>query len=431
MGWKDRMTLENHENSMRNSQNQYKLLENYKESLEQFGKLKSGHMAAKILLKIGDLYKDLNNHQDAMENYNLALKLNRDEKNIEGEALTLKSIGNLWNMGKEYSEARSFYQQSLRKYQMTGNSKMERKVSKLISNCYQAEGALEDAIKVLEDVNKQPLAPQQFFLNQFKIKVLTNKISNIKPTKIQSLMLLGYLLVLIAAEFVNNYYSTSGGIILQVLIIVSLIISSTLTKSHKFSYFLQSLILLPLIRIMGISIPVMEIEPLYWLVIMACPILVAVVILMRSQHIGIRLVGLNTQKLALQLSVGLTGLFFGLMEYLIIKPAAIIPKLDIMNFIFASLIVIISTGLLEELVFRGIIQRNAENIMGKIWGIIFVSILFTALNAGWNSTMEIIFIFGVSLFYGYIFQKTRSIVGISISHGLCNVVLFLFLPFII
>ena len=150
---------------------------------------------------------------------------------------------------------------------------------------------------------------------------------------------------------------------------------------------------------------------------------------MQSQCLSKKMVGLNTRNLPLQLLVGLTGLGFGFVEYLILQPAALVSNLSPVSVIFAGSIVMISTGLLEELVFRGIIQRNAENIMGKIWGIIFTSLLFVGFNISWNSSLDLIFIFGVSTCYGYIFQKTRSILGISISHGLCNVVLFIILPF--
>ena len=222
---------------------------------------------------------------------------------------------------------------------------------------------------------------------------------------------------------------TSWGIILHVILITALVINSTLTKSVKFSYLLQAMILLPLIRIMSLSIPVMELEPLYWLILMSVPVLVAVWMLMQSQCLSKKMVGLNTRNLPLQLLVGLTGLGFGFVEYLILQPAALVSNLSPVSVIFAGSIVMISTGLLEELVFRGIIQRNAENIMGKIWGIIFTSLLFVGFNISWNSPLDLIFIFGVSTCYGYIFQKTRSILGISISHGLCNVVLFIILPF--
>lgn len=418
-------------NDGNNDKNFYRLLENYNNLLEQFGKLKNGHMAAKVLIRIGDLYKDLMNHGKAMENYNLALKLFHDEDDTWGEAFTLESMGNLWKSAKVYSEARKFYQQSLENFQVIGNMEMEMNILNRISGCYLAEGSISDALDVHKKIDELPLDIAQFFINQVHIKRLLNEIEGILPTKAQSLTLICYILVLIFSELITTYYMTSWGIILDVILITCLVINSTLTKSVKFSYLLQAMTLLPLIRIMSLSIPVIELKPLYWLAIMSIPIFAAVWILMQSQCLSKKMVGFNTRNLPLQLLVGLTGLGFGFVEYLILRPTALIPDLSLVNVIFASLIVIISTGVLEELVFRGIIQRNAENIMGKIWGVIFTSLLFVGFNISWNSSPDLIFIFGISICYGYIFQKTRSILGISISHGLCNVLLFIILPFVL
>jgi membrane protease YdiL (CAAX protease family) len=171
---------------------------------------------------------------------------------------------------------------------------------------------------------------------------------------------------------------------------------------------------------------------------MAVPIIVAVVILIKNQNISRKKAGLIIGNLRLQLILGLSGIAFGIIEFLIIKPTALIPDLNpfipgsnLINIALASLIIIISTGFLEELIFRGIIQRLAEPIMGNALGIIFTSVLFNILNIGWNSPANVIFIFLVSLYYGYIFQKSGSIFGIGISHGLCNVVLYLMLPFLV
>lgn len=425
----DRSRINNGQKTVNTDKDSYELLESYNKLLEKFGNLKSGSMAARLLIKIGDIHKSLTDYGKARENYSLALKLFNDEEDIWGEAFTLRSIGNIWKMEKVYSEARKYYQESLKRFQKVGNLEMEKNILRLISGCYQAEGAIEDAIKIHTKISELPLNSAQFFINQINIKRLINEINNIRPTKTQSSILICYIVILIFSEVVTTYDMTSWGIGLQVLLITCLVINSTLTKSTKFSYLLQAMVLLPLIRIMSLSIPVIELEPLYWLALMAIPIMAAIWILMQSQHISREMAGLNAKNLPLQILVGLTGLGFGFVEYLIFQPTAFIPDLNPVNIVFASSIIIFSTGLLEELVFRGIIQRNAENIMGKIWGIIFTSVLFTGFNISWNSSMDIIFIFAVSTCYGYVFQKTRSILGISISHGLCNVLLFIILPF--
>lgn len=60
---------------------------------------------------------------------------------------------------------------------------------------------------------------------------------------------------------------------------------------------------------------------------------------------------------------------------------------------------------IEELAFRGFVQKGFENSFGKTYGLIIASILFGLLH-GLNSTRSIIPVTAVSLFLGYVWQKT-------------------------
>lgn len=418
-------------------------LEGYKKSLVCLFDIKNTKIAAKKLLEMGDEQKELGNHEEARKKYVVALEVYRDEKNILGEALALKSIGDLWKMENGYPKARKYYWQALNKANIVGNRYMETNILHCISCCYQSEGSIEEAAKVLNKINELNLdknqskhkQQQSVLLNSHKINKLKNEFYNISPTRYQALRLISYTLIMLFGEITSNYYSTTWGIIIDFLLIISLITNSISTKSVKFSYLLQALLLLPLIRIMG-SITVTGINPIYHMVILAVPIMAATAILIKNQNISRKKVGLTFENFPLQLIFGLSGIAFGVIEYLIIKPAVIMPDLNpfipsnLINMLLASLIIVISTGLLQGLIFRGIIQRLAEPIMGNAMGLVFASVLFTILSVGWNSPLNVAFVFLISLYYGYIFQKSGSILGIGISLGLCNVVFYLIMPFL-
>ena len=150
---------------------------------------------------------------------------------------------------------------------------------------------------------------------------------------------------------------------------------------------------------------------------------------MKIQGLTRKHVGLVWGNKKVQLLVGLTGIFLGTIEFIILQPKPLIATLTPVTLITASIILIISTGLAEELLFRGILQKNAENVYGMGMGLLYTALLFTALHIGWNSFYDLIFVFCVALFYGYTFQKTRSIVGVTLSHGISNTFLFLIIPF--
>lgn len=50
------------------------------------------------------------------------------------------------------------------------------------------------------------------------------------------------------------------------------------------------------------------------------------------------------------------------------------------------------------------------------------------LTIGYGSFTDFVFVLGVGMYFGYIVTRTRSILGVSVAHGLINVSLFLVLP---
>ena len=263
--------------------------------------------------------------------------------------------------------------------------------------------------------------------------VLSNIVDNqirFKSFKKEIIILVIYMLSIIAAEIVTAHYSVAYGLIMHTIILFALLINSSVTHSTKFAYLLRSMMILPMIRIIGLTIPLMQVSELYWFPVIAVPLFAASFVLIRSQRLTRKKVGLFLGKIPIQLTIALSGIILGFIEYLILKPQPLISSFNLEAVLVGALILIISTGFAEELLFRGILQKNAEKILGNLWGLLYVAILFTALHIGWNSTLDLLFVFGVALFYGYTFQKTGSIFGITLSHGISNSFLFLIMPFI-
>jgi len=233
-----------------------------------------------------------------------------------------------------------------------------------------------------------------------------------------------YLFGLITAEVLVAYSNLQAGLALEAIILFALLINSSLKTSYNFSVLLRSMMALPIIRIIGLSIPLMQTPPLYWFPIISIPLFAASYTIMRSQGLSLKNVGFIWGNIPVQLAIALTGVLLGTIEYLILQPEPLITTFNMRNLILASIILIISTGLAEEILFRGIIQKNSENVFGAFYGLLYISLLFTALHIGWNSFYDLIFVFLVAIFYGYAFQKTRSLLGITLSHGISNIFLF-------
>lgn len=93
-----------------------------------------------------------------------------------------------------------------------------------------------------------------------------------------------------------------------------------------------------------------------------------------------------------------------------------------------SLILLFFAGFTEELIFRGLLKSLAVKAFGALQGAAFAAVCFTVMHSTYNSVPEMSFVFLAALFYGIAYQKTGSICGMTLSHGLANIILFLLAP---
>lgn len=243
------------------------------------------------------------------------------------------------------------------------------------------------------------------------------------------IILLTYLIIITATEIIISYNSTETGFIIYLLLLIILLIHSSFANNKKQTLILRSILIIPVIRIINLSILNINLNPIYWFILIALTLFIALFTLIRTENLNKKDIGLTKGNIPVQIAIALTGIVIGIIEYQILKPNPLIPSLNIETLLIASIIIIIATGLAEELLFRGIIQKNATSILGSTNGIIYTSIFYTSLNIEWKILPYILLIFIISLFYSYLFEKTKSILGISLSHGIANVLLFIILPF--
>ena len=241
-----------------------------------------------------------------------------------------------------------------------------------------------------------------------------------------------YLLGIALAEWVTIEIGLMGGLVFHFIILFSLILHATFTTRHPHRKLYFSLSLAPLIRILSLSIPLAHFSPIYWYLIISVPMLAAAFTAIRILNFRPSEVGLSLQRSTLQVQVlvGLTGIGFGLLEYWILSPEPLIPALTWERILLPALIFLMATGFTEELVFRGVIQRSSLEVMGP-WGLVYTAAAFSVLHIGYFSWMHWGLVFLIGLFFGWVVKKTGSILGVSLSHGLTNIVLYLVIPFFV
>lgn len=243
-----------------------------------------------------------------------------------------------------------------------------------------------------------------------------------------------YLLGLIVAEILTTYVNKIWGLSIHTIILFILLVNAAMVESTDFSNLLRSMMPIPIIRIVGLSIPMMQIKPLYWFPIVAIPLFAASIVIMRRQNLTMKDVGMfmgdYRDNYRVQFFIALTGFITGIMEFFILRPDPLIPQFTPVLLLGGFIVLLLSTGLAEELLFRGILQNNAIKLIGAGWGLLYTSLVFCTMHIGWIYFADLVFVFSVALFYGFCLIKTKSIIGITMAHGISNSMLFLVMPFV-
>ena len=245
----------------------------------------------------------------------------------------------------------------------------------------------------------------------------------------------GYLLLITFSEIVTVWIVPQatalifGLLQLQFMLMLFLISLHTAVRWHTNERnVLLSLAIVPIIRLISLSLPLANIPLIYWYFIISIPIFIAAFMMVRQLGYSWDDIGINGRYLLWQIPIALSGFVIGYLEFLILEPRSLIQTFSWVQFVLAGLILLISTGFLEELIFRRIMQINAVERFGRGFGIIYVAAIFGVMHIGYNSFIDVLFVFIAGLYLGWVVDITNSIVGATIAHGIANITLFLIMP---
>lgn len=244
------------------------------------------------------------------------------------------------------------------------------------------------------------------------------------------LIALAYLIPLTLAEITTTFSEPWVGLALHGLILLVLLLHSSLWARNPLRRFLLALALAPLIRLLSLSLPLPSFPFIYWYMVVGVPLFLAAFAAARVGRVNGKMMGITGRGLLLQFLVAFTGVGLGYIEYLILRPDPLIPELRLYQIFMPALILLIFTGLLEEIIFRGLMQYAAIRVYGRS-GLFYVAGIFAVLHIGYRSILDLIFVFIVALYFAWITHRSGSIFGVTLAHGVTNIALYLILPFIL
>ena len=251
--------------------------------------------------------------------------------------------------------------------------------------------------------------------------------SQFKPLNIPII----YVLLITAAELVTSHFLYAG-ILIHICLLGALLVHSVILDDQKVADLLTAMAVAPLVRILGLSTPLVHFSQITWFAIVSIPMFMAGIAIARLQGLSIKDINFSPPKkkyTLIELVVILICFPIGFLEYHLLRPSGI-TELNFYSMLAPMLIMMVNTGFLEEFIFRGLLQYHAVRLAG-FQGIVLISVLFGALHLTNLVVYDAFLAGGVGLMFGLVVQRTGSIWGVSVAHGVVNITLFLIAPHVL
>lgn len=242
-----------------------------------------------------------------------------------------------------------------------------------------------------------------------------------------------YLIIPIVAIAFAEFMLYSGMVIeameVHAALLLGLSISMLYIKNEDIQKTYQALILLPILRLVNLSMPAFYEVTLYSFVFIYGLLTIPVTIALTHQGFTQEQLGITFKKLWIYIPLSIImGFLLGVGEYNIIKTNYLIPDISIPSLLILTLLMVFLVGLVEEIIFRSILQNRLEVLLGSREGLIITSILFGLMHFGYGNIGEVFYTVFVGFIIGYMFYKTRSLPLVIMIHGFINVFLFGIIP---
>jgi hypothetical protein len=238
-----------------------------------------------------------------------------------------------------------------------------------------------------------------------------------------------YVIAVSAAELATAFTDARWGLSMHITILAALLAHASLASAQSSQRLFLALALAPLIRILSLTMPLEDIDLVYWYAIVGAPLMLTAVVVSVNLKLSREDLGLTLRALPVQGLIALSGLGFGVAEYFILRPKPLIDELSWGSAALPALILLVGTGFNEEFVFRGVMQSASRQALGKL-SILYVAVVFAVLHLGYKSISDVAFVFVVGLLFGWLVARTRSLLGVTLAHGITNITLYLVVPFL-
>jgi membrane protease YdiL (CAAX protease family) len=192
---------------------------------------------------------------------------------------------------------------------------------------------------------------------------------------------------------------------------------------------LPALALVPLTRLITLALALDEPKD-YAYAAVGAPLLLAAVLAIRRLGLTDVLPSRLRRLPRSQAWFALAGIPLGLAGFGLLRPEPLAGGPSWEALIAGSAVAFVFGGILVELVFRGVVQRALADVFpGAAFA--WSSVLYAGAHLGEGPWGYVAFLATVGLLFGWWVQRTGTIVGVALAHGLLAVSMVIVWPFIL
>mgnify|MGYP000024927615 CR=1 FL=1 len=171
-----------------------------------------------------------------------------------------------------------------------------------------------------------------------------------------ALAMLIFLFALGFAERTINFSDPLQGLILHAAILVGIILYAAARWDHSQHRYLLGLSIVPIMRIVGLVVPLAHIPLKYWFILVNLIFFVAVLLLVQRLALNRCDLGIKLKGWPGQLLVGLSGILIGAGQFFLIGPSISSDPMRTFPNALVGAVLMLGNGFVEELAFRGMLQ---------------------------------------------------------------------------
>lgn len=251
-----------------------------------------------------------------------------------------------------------------------------------------------------------------------------------------------YTILLLGAELALVFVGLITGTLLHAMLVTGLLLWSVLPATpgdataspagdvDGFAQLAPVLALISVLRLVSVVIPIESVAEIYWYAMMGAPLLLGAFLTARQVGFTPDDLGLTISWDRWQFPIAASGVPLGIAAYGIIGEGSSSNQLVLSRVVIGSLILVVCSGFLEEVIFRALLQRAGRRLIGR-FVVPWAGVVFAIMYLGAHSLPFVVFIGLTGAFFGWCFQRTSSLWGIVIAHSLMNIGLLLIYPVVL